>query len=204
MLDLRLRPAKERLLEPVAARLARRVGPNALTAASLAVTLAGAGLAAAGWWIPAAIAWLTGRLADGLDGPVARIRGEASDLGGYLDMVADTIGYAAVPLGVAFGVDTRTTWIAVAVLLATFFVNTISWSYLAAILEKNGTGAAASGEMTTITMPAAAVEGTETIVAFTMFLLLPQWAAGLFTAMAVLVALNVIQRIRWAKRNLPR
>jgi phosphatidylglycerophosphate synthase len=202
MLDLRLRPLKERVLEPTAAVLARRVSANALTGIALAVTLGAAALAAAGRPIAALAGWLLGRLLDGLDGPVARHRGAASDFGGYLDMVADTIGYAAVPIGVALGVDDRSTWIAVAVLLGMFFVNTISWSYLAAVLEKNGAGAAATGEMTTITMPPALVEGTETIVLFSLFIAFPQWSTWLFAAMAALVAVNVVQRMVWARRHL--
>lgn len=202
MLDLRLRPLKERVLEPAAAHLARHVSANALTGIALAITLGAAVLAARGQPIAALAAWLTGRLLDGLDGPVARHRNASSDLGGYLDMVADTIGYAAVPIGVALGVDERSTWIAVSVLLGTFFVNTISWSYLSAVLEKNGAGASATGEMTTITMPAALIEGTETIVLFSLFIALPQWATELFAAMAALVAVNVVQRLTWARRHL--
>lgn len=202
MWDLRLRPAKDRLLEPAAGVLARHVGPAAVTAASLAVTLAAAGLAAAGEPRAALAAWLGGRLLDGLDGPVARRRGEASDLGGYLDMLADTIGYAAVPIGVAAGVDQRTTWSAVAVLLGLFFVNTISWSYLAAVLEKRGAGVATTGEATTITMPPALIEGTETIVLFGLFVAVPRWASWTFALMAALVAVNVVQRVAWARRNL--
>ena len=203
MLDLRLRPLKERLLEPAAARLARHVSANALTDMALVITLGAAGLAAAGQPIAAVAAWLLGRLFDGLDGSVARHRGAASDFGGYLDMVADTIGYAAVPIGVAVGIDQRSAWIAVSVLLGTFFINTISWSYVSAVLEKNGAGAAASGEMTTITMPPALVEGTETIVLFSLFIAFPQWSAGLFAAMAAMVAVNIVQRLAWARRNLP-
>lgn len=202
MLDLRLRPTKDRLLEPAAEALARHVAPLVLTAASLVVTLGAAGLAAVGLPLPALAAWLGGRLLDGLDGPVARRRGEASDLGGYLDMLADTVGYAAVPIGVAVGVDERATWIAVAVLLGVFFVNAISGTYLAAVLEKRGAGASATGEATTITMPPALVEGTETIVLFSLFVALPQWASWLFALMAALVAVNVVQRVAWARRNL--
>jgi phosphatidylglycerophosphate synthase len=203
VLDLRLRPLKERLVEPIAAHLARHVSANALTTSSLLVTLGAAALAASSQPIAALGAWLVGRTLDGLDGPVARHRGAASDVGGYLDMVADTIGYAAVPIGVAFGVDDRTTWIAASVLLGTFFVNTISWSYLAAVLEKRGAGASSTGEMTSITMPPALIEGTETIVIFGLFLALPQWAAWIFGAMAIGVAINVVQRLVWAGRALP-
>lgn len=202
MFDLGLRPLKERLLEPTAQRLARHLSANVVTAIALAVTLGAAVLAAVGQPIAALLAWLAGRVLDGLDGPVARTRGEASDFGGYLDMLADTIGYAAVPIGVAVGVDERSAWIAVSVMLGTFFVNAISWSYLSAVLEKHGAGASATGELTTITMPQALIEGTETIVLFSLFITLPQWSTLLFWVMAALVAVNVGQRITWAHHHL--
>ena len=202
MLDLRLRPIKERMAEPFAAVLARVVGPGALTLASLAVTLGAAGAAWAGLRWAALAGWLLGRLLDGLDGPVARRRGEASDFGGYLDVLADTVGYAAIPLGVALGIDRTSGWITLAVLLGVLWVNAISWTYLAAVLEKRGAGAAASGELTTVTMPPALVEGTETIVCYSAFVVFPGAAPWLFSAMAGLVAFNVAQRLVWASRHL--
>lgn len=202
MLDRSLRPVKDRLLEPAAALIARRMSADVVTGTSLTTSLVAAGLAASGrYWIGLA-AWLVGRVLDGLDGPVARRRGEASDLGGYLDMLADTVGYAAVPVGVAVGVDDRSTWVAVAVLLGLFFVNAISWSYLAAVLEKRGAGAATTGEATTITMPPALIEGSETVVLFSLFVALPGWASWIFALMAALVAVNVAQRLAWAGRAL--
>lgn len=202
MLDRSLRITKERIFEPGAASLAKVVGPTTLTAASLGTALVCAALAATNhpWW--AVAAWWASRLLDGFDGPVARARGQVSDLGGYLDMVGDTIGYAVIPLGVAAGVDSRGAWIAAAALVASFFVNAISWTYLAAVLEKHGHGAAATGEMTTITMPPALVEGTETIVLFSVFIALPDAAMPTFWAMAALVTVNVVQRISWAARHL--
>ncbi len=202
MLDLRLRPAKERLLDTVAAGLAPVIGPGALTLASLTVTLGAAGAAWAGLRWVALAGWLLGRLLDGLDGPVARKRGQASDLGGYLDMLADTIGYVAVPLGVAAGIDRTAGWITVAVLLGTFWVNGISWAYLAAILEKRGAGAASTGEMTSVTMRPALVEGTETIVIFSAFIVFPAVSPWIFAAMVGLTAVNVVQRLVWAFRHL--
>lgn len=202
MLDVRLRPVKERLLGRLTAPLARRVSAGAVTALALLVTLGAAGLAWAGLPLVALVAWLLGRLLDGLDGAVARARGEATDWGGYVDIVADTIGYAAVPIGVALGIDERAGWITVAVLLGALFVNTISWSFLAAVLEKRGAGASATGEMTAVTMPPALVEGTETIVLFSLFVALPSLAPWLFALMAALVGVNVLQRLWWASTNL--
>lgn len=200
--DARLRPIKERLLDPVTAHLHRRATPDVISVLALLVTLGAAALAWAQQPLLAVIAWLLGRLLDGVDGPVARSRDMASDWGGYVDIVADHVGYAAVPIGVALGIDTRAGWITVAVLLGVFFVNAISWSFLAAVLEKRGAGASSSGEMTTVTMPPALIEGTETIVLFSIFLAFPAIAPWVFAVMAALVGVNVVQRLWWARRHL--
>lgn len=201
MLDLRLRPIKERVLVGAARRLARVVGPGSLTLLALAITIGAGWAAAVGLTVVALVAWLIGRLLDGLDGPVARLRGSDSDLGGYHDVLGDTVGYVAVPLGVAFSVDTRAGWITLSVLLGTFWVNGMSWSYLAAILEKRNAGASTTGEMTSVTMRPALIEGTETIVIYSAYILFPHIAPWLFAAMAGLVAINVLQRLRWASRH---
>ena len=189
------------MLGQVAPRLASVVGPGTLTLVGLAVTIGAGWTAAEGLTGVALVAWLLGRLLDGLDGPVARYRGRASDLGGYHDILADTVGYVVVPLGVALSVDSRAGWITLAVLLGAFWVNGMSWTYLAAILEKRGAGASSTGEMTSVTMRPALIEGTETIVIYSAFVLFPQIAAWLFTAMAALVAINVLQRLQWASRH---
>ncbi len=204
MFDHRLRRTKEAVTAPLAVRLGRVVSPLAITVLAFVSTVGAAGAAWAGLPAVAVAAWLVGRLLDGLDGAVARATGRVTDLGGYLDMVLDTVGYALVPLGVALWLDTRAGWIAVALLLAAFYVNTISWAYLAALLEKRSAGAETNGELTSVTMPPALVEGTETIVIFTAFLVIPSYAPQIFTAMAVGVMVGVGQRLVWARRALTR
>ncbi len=202
MFDLALRPVKDRALGPAADVLAPRLGALPITAVSLVSCVAAgllAGVGASRW---AVVLWLFGRAADGLDGLVARRRGSASDLGGYLDMLADTVGYAAVPLGVAVGAGDEGVWTTCAVLLASFYVNALSWTYLSALLEKRGTGVATSGEATSIRMPVGLVEGAETIVLLTVVLAWPASAAWVFALMALLVGLTVLQRARWAWRAL--
>ncbi len=202
MIDRTLRTTKDRLLDPVARAVAGHIGPNWLTALSLTCGV-GAGVAAGfslRW--PAVAVWLLGRLFDGLDGGVARQRGRQTDLGGYLDIMADTLGYAAVPIGVATAQASTGTWTWCAVLLATFYVNTMSWTYLAAIAEKRGHGAAQQHERTTVHMPAGLIEGAETIVLFAIMLSFPDRTLWWFAGMAGLVAATVIQRIVWAVRNL--
>jgi phosphatidylglycerophosphate synthase len=202
VLDLRLRRHKEALIGPAARRLAPWVAPVWLTLAAFAVTAFAAGAAWAALSAVAASAWLFARLLDGLDGAVARARGSASDLGGYLDMVLDTAGYSLVPLGVAASVDTRAGWVLVAVLLGSFYVNAISWAYLAAVLEKRSAGSAARGELTSITMPPGVVEGAETIALYTALLAVPRYAVWIFAAMAAGVLAGVVQRLIWARRTL--
>lgn len=195
MLDRALRPVKDRYLGPVVSGPVGRLHPTLLSTLSL-LTAVGAGIAA---WrqlaLVAVVLWLLSRLADGLDGAVARDRGTANDLGGFVDIVFDTIGYAAIPLGVAAGIDSRAGWIVTAILLATFYVNAVSWTYIAAVLEKRGS----AGGTTSVVMPRGLVEGTETIVFFTVALAVPSIAVWVFGAMAAAVTVTVIERLWWSR-----
>ena len=195
MLDQSLRGVKEQALRPIVGPIATVFPPIVLTALGLIVTLGAAAAAALGQPGPAVLGWLLGRVLDGLDGEVARHRGTSSDLGGYLDLVADTVGYAAIPLGVAIGADERATWMAAAVLLTTFYLNAVCWLTLAAVLEKRGAGSGATGERTTVTMPPSLIEGTETVIFFTAILAFPGAATALMWVMALLVTLTIVHRI---------
>ncbi len=202
MFDLRLRAVKDRTLTPVARRLSRWVGPLTLSVAGAVLCVAAGALAWQGAAAASVACWLTGRLFDGLDGPVARNRGTASDFGGFADIVLDTIGYAAIPIGLAAGASNITTWAITAVLLATFYVNAVSLLMFSSVLEKRAAGAIQNGESTTVTMPAALVEGTETIVVFAIALAVPQWANAVFIAMAAAVCIGILQRTIAAHRLL--
>ena len=202
MLDTALRPRKDGIFEPLVRLVAPRISANWLTVLALVASVGAAGAAWRNLSLVSVAAWLLSRIFDGLDGAVARIRQETSDLGGYLDILGDTIGYAIIPVGVALGQDARATWIALGVFGAMLYINTISWSFLAAILEKRGRGAAAGSEITTITMPPALVEGAETIVLYSAFLLFPKLAAWIFALFSLLLVINVAQRALWARRSL--
>ncbi|MBC8160815.1 MAG: CDP-alcohol phosphatidyltransferase family protein [Roseiflexaceae bacterium] len=202
MFDRVLRVPKERLLIPLATGPLRNLDPTLVT---VAAALIGVAAAAAAWQQQAAAAvflWALNRLLDGLDGTLARHNNRQSDLGGYLDIVLDTLIYAIVPIGLALGVHTVGGYLALALLLASFYINASSWMYLAALLEKRSQGAQANGELTTITMPGGLIEGAETIVFFTLFLLLPSWLVPLFSLMALLVIVTTCQRIVWAIKHL--
>lgn len=199
MLDERLRPAKDRVLAPLTTGLVAPVPPLALSSAALAAAIGTAVAAWRGLAVVAVVLWLVSRLVDGLDGAVARHQGTASDRGGLVDIVADTIGYALIPIGIAAALDTRAAWITVAVLLATFYVNAVSWTYLAALLEKRARGATATGAPTSTVMPRGFVEGTETIVFFTVALAWPGGAVGVLAVMAAAVIVTIVERLWWAR-----
>lgn len=202
MTDRYLRHHKEALLAPIARVTPPAVHPLAITAVAFAVGIGAALAAAAGWFALALGLWLANRVLDGLDGTLARVRERQSALGGYLDILLDVIVYAAIPLGIAWHDGSRAAFLAVAVLLASFYVNAISWSYLAALLERRGHGAGATGEMTAVTMPAGLIEGAETVVLFALALAIPAWSAAIFWAMAAAVGFTALQRAAWAAREL--
>ena len=141
MLDLRLRPAKDRMLatgRPVR-RPARRTSrrhrgiargdPRRRRLAAAGPAPGGAG------GVAAAAGSSTGSTARWPDCG-ARRRTSAATSTCWPTPSATPPSRSVSPLGV----DDRATWIAVAVLLGLFFVNAISWSYLAAVLEKRARG----------------------------------------------------------------
>ena len=215
VVDRLLRPAKARALRPVSVALSARLGPAApttLTAVGLLAGVAAALAAAFGSFAPALGLWLLNRLLDGLDGEVARIAGSADDRGGYLDLVADRVVYAALPLGAAAGVggafgspvlvDSPWTWPLAAALLASYYVNAATVDVLAALLEKRGEGAAAHGDATSLRMPSGLVEGTETVVLMSLMLAFPAHVPLWLGLTAALVALTAAQRSVWTARAL--
>lgn len=202
MLDAVLRPVKERLLTPVALAMGRNVHPMAVTVGGFACGIGAAVLAAGGAFGAALALWLANRILDGLDGTLARTQGKQSDLGGYVDIVLDFIVYAAIPLALVAGTRSVPLAMAALAMVGSFYVNAASWMYLAAILERKGAGARARGDLTTVVMPGGLIGGTETIVFYTLFLLIPRFLVPLFTLMTILVLATIIQRLIWAARRL--
>jgi phosphatidylglycerophosphate synthase len=199
MFDASLRRAKDRLYRPLAARLGF-LHPALFTLLALLAGLAAAWLAARGSIIPSLAMWLLNRLLDGLDGLVARAQNKESDFGGYLDILLDFIVYAAIPIGLVLDYPNPQHYLALVLMLSAFYVNAASWMYLAAILEKRAAHNRAL--QTAIIMPAGLVGGFETIVAYCIFLLLPNAIAPLFIGFAILVFVTTLQRLVWAWRNI--
>ncbi|MGH7629852.1 MAG: CDP-alcohol phosphatidyltransferase family protein [Gemmatimonadales bacterium] len=199
MFDDLLRAFKDRLLAPLARALGPSFPPAVVTLLALAAGGAAAWLAAERSYGGALVAWLVNRVLDGLDGALARVQGSTSDLGAYLDILCDFAVYALVPIGLIVGAPTPDGWRALAILLASFYLNAASWLYLAALLARRGRSA---GQITSVVMPPGLIAGTETIVFYALFLLLPAYVVPLFLTMAALVLVGVTQRAVWAGRRL--
>lgn len=154
-------------------------------------------------YFAALLAWALSRLADGLDGSLARVHNRQTDFGGYLDILLDLVVYAAIPIAFVLGSAASTSsYISLIALLGAYYVNVASWMYLAAIEERRGRGARELKEETTVTMPRGLIEGTETTVFYVLFLILPTYAPKLFLAMTGLLIITIAQRVTWAWRHL--
>ncbi|NUR33500.1 MAG: CDP-alcohol phosphatidyltransferase family protein [Gemmatimonadaceae bacterium] len=202
MLDALLRPLKERWLAPAAHALGRRVAPMTVTLAGFVAGLAAAIAAAFGTRDVALLLWIVNRVLDGFDGTLARAQGAQSDLGGYVDLLLDFVVYAAIPLGLVLGAPSLPRAVAAVALVGSFYVNAASWMYLSALLERRGDGARARGELTSVTMPAGLIGGTETIVFYTLFFAWPAQLVALFAVMTALVLVTVVLRLAWAIHHL--
>ncbi|HIB67955.1 MAG TPA: CDP-alcohol phosphatidyltransferase family protein [Phycisphaerales bacterium] len=200
MYDHLLRRAKRRVYQPLATRTP--ISPNMITGLGFMAGLLAALLAALGLFKAGLACWLVNRFLDGLDGEVARAKHSQSDLGGYLDILADLFIYALLPTALALYHQTSRTWFATVFMLASFYLNVGSWMYLSSLLEKRGQGAAQSGEVTSVSMPRGLVEGGETVLFFTLFFALPKLSWLLFLLFGALTFVTAAGRVKWAVRHL--
>ena len=199
MLDARIRLLIDPPLTGAGLWLARLgVSANAVSLAGLAFGLLMAAMIAAGFGALALVPLAFSRLADGLDGPVARATG-ATDFGGYLDILCDFVFYGAVPL--AFVVrDPSVNGLAGAFLLASFYVNGASFLGYAILAGKRGLETRAQGEKS-LYFSAGLLEGTETILFFTLLCLVPGAFVPLAYVFGVLCFATALSRGLMARRH---
>jgi phosphatidylglycerophosphate synthase len=193
MLDRLAQAALKPALERGARMLAQRgIGADAVTLTGFAI-----GLAAA-----AAIAWqayavglaltLASRLADGLDGPVARLT-QPTDRGAFLDITLDFVFYASVPLAFAIAEPTRA--LPAAVLLAAFVGTGSSFLAFAVLAERRGLASDAFPRKGFYYL-GGLTEATETLLCFALMCLWPQhfalWAYGFAAMCGVTTATRIV------------
>lgn len=192
MLDAPVRRVLAPALDATAGVLARwGVPPLALTATGWIIGLAAIVSAGTGHWTWALVLWLTNRVLDGLDGALAR-RGRATDLGGFLDIVADFSIY--VGFVVAVGIERPEARVACLALVAAYYVSGTAFLALSSILERRG-GDQQVADGRSLLFVGGLAEGTETVIAYAAFCLMPQYAEQIAWIFAAAVAVTALQRV---------
>lgn len=164
MLDRHARQIIDPPLNQIGAGLAARgFTADGVTLIGLGLGLFAAMLIALGAPVWALIPLLASRVADGLDGAVARAT-RKTDFGGYLDIAADFLFYGAIPLAFVLH-DPAANGAAGAFLLTSFYFNGTSFLGFAILAEKHGHTTSAQGQKS-LYYSNGILEGTETIVFF--------------------------------------
>ena len=199
MFDGAIRKVIDPTLNRVGRALAARGwGADGVTLAGLGLGLGLAALIAVGaaGWLALAVLALS-RLADGLDGAVARATTK-TDFGGYLDIVADFLFYGAVPLAFVLR-DPAANGVAGAFLLTSFYFNGASFLAYAIMAEKRGLQTSARGEKS-LYFTAGLLEGAETIAFFAVLCLWPGAFAALAWGFGALCFVTALARVALARR----
>jgi phosphatidylglycerophosphate synthase len=190
-----LDPFMRRLIDPplkgVAAIWPRRVSANQITIFGFVLGV-GCFLAIATNSLTAALILLgLNRLADGLDGAVARAQ-SPSELGSYLDIVADFALWGLLPIG--FIILDSDNSVAAAVLLSSFSMSMTVFLAFAIMAEKRGLETDAQGRKSFFYV-AGLAEGTETIAFFAIVIIWPGAFIPAAFVYAGIVYVSVIGRV---------
>ncbi len=190
MLDARVRRMLAPGLESVGAKLSDAgVPPLALTVGGWMAGVTACVAAASGSWSTALGLWILNRVLDGLDGPVARRRGQ-TELGGFLDLVADFSIYAGFIVGVALARPEAQ--VACLVLLTSYYLSGTAFLALSSLVKE---GSRRWDDGRSLRFVGGLAEGTETVIVYVLFCLLPDHAATIAWAFSVLVAITAVQRV---------
>lgn len=172
MLDAPLRRLIDPPLERLAGGLAALgIGADQLTLTGLAVGLLAVPALALQRYDLALAAVVLNRLADGLDGPLARRRGGGSDRGGFLDIVCDFLFYSAMPFGFALAEPGNA--LAAAFVIFSFVGTGSSFLAYAVIAAKRGLSTSLRGQKSLYYL-GGLTEGSETIAFLVAACLFPE------------------------------
>ena len=202
MLDRAATAVLKPLLEAGAGVLVRRgVGADAVSVTGFVVGVAAAVAIAFGLFGWGLALLLASRLADGLDGAVARLN-QPTDRGAFLDITLDFLFYASIPLAFAFA-DPGVNALPAAVLLAAFIGTGSSFLAFAVLAERRGLASSAYPQKGFYYLGGLA-EGTETLICFALMCLWPERFAWWAYGFAVLCALTIGTRVVGGAKALSR
>lgn len=193
MLDRALNDRLQRPLQALARWLAGQgVRADHLTWAGFAVGLLAVPLIASGHPRWALLAMALNRLADGLDGTLARLTAP-TDRGAFLDITLDFLFYASIPLAFALA-NPAANGLAAAVLLFAFMGTASSFLAFAVLAARRGLTSTAYPRKGFYYL-GGLTEATETLTVFTLMCLVPAWFAPLALGFAALCALTTVTRV---------
>ena len=189
-----IRPAVDALAAPLA-----RVGvqANTVSCVGLGLGLGAALLIANGFFALGGVLIVLSRACDALDGAIAR-QTQATDLGGFLDIVFDFVFYASIPLAFALA-DPAHNALAAAVLLAAFVGTGSSFLAFAVIAAKRKWDNLAYPNKSFYFL-GGLTEGFETLAFFVAMCCWPAYFSELAWGFAALCGLTVCTRLAWGVR----
>jgi phosphatidylglycerophosphate synthase len=195
MFDASIRRAIHGPLDRVAGGLDFEfITPNRITAFGFAAGMAGALSAWIHLWEVALLLWLISRLADGLDGSLARLRkrGEESApslAGGYLDIMADFAVYGSFVVGVGHGSGGSLTpflWV-----LLGYYLNGTAFLAFSSLGERSNLRL---DDARSLSFIFGLTEGAETIAIHSIWCLFPGRAGAIAAMWAALVLASAVGR----------
>ena len=198
MIDDRFRQWLPRVAGPIVQLYgALGLSPNAVSLLALGLAGVSAGfvlvdrpLLAIGFW------WL-GRLADGTDGIHARQSGRATDFGAYFDIVLDMSAYSLMIVAFAsVHPDLHAHWLWI------LFLYVLCIASALALGMQEARRSLPARDDRGLRLGAGLAEGGETGIAYTLFLLFPEWLPGLTLVWIVVLAATVVARTLLARRIL--
>lgn len=170
----------------------RNITANSVTVAGFVVGVTAVAALAFEAYTLALLLLLCNRLADGLDGELAR-RTQSSDGGAFLDITLDFIFYAVFPLGFALA-DPASNALPAAILVASFVGTGASFLAFSSLAQKRGIEHPDFAYKGLYYLNGLA-EGTETILCFALMCLLPDHFALLAYGFAIICVITAVNRV---------
>ena len=201
MFDARLR----RVIDPPLVRWAEAlvrlgVGADAVTVGGFGLGLLAMLAIARGWYLPGLALLLLNRLADGLDGAVARRGSGLTDRGGFLDIVLDFVLYSGIVFAFALADPARNA-LPAAFLIFSFVGTGTSFLAFAIMAAKRGIATEARGRKSLYYL-GGLTEGAETIACLALFCLFPAAFPALAWGFGALCWLTTVVRVLTSVRAL--
>lgn len=202
MLDRHVVPHLKKPLARIARALrGRGVTADAVTVAGFVLGLAAVAAVAVGQPLVALALLLANRLADGVDGELARLAGP-SDAGAFLDIALDFVFYALFPVGFALA-DPAANALPAAALVASFVGTGASFLAFAGQAARHDIVHPEFGYKGLYYLDGLA-EGTETILCFVAFCLFPDAFGVIAWTFAGICAVTAANRVVSGYRTLRR